>query len=56
MAFARTRRVALWPALEQATRTERTPYPQTLAVSADAITAGPGHIAPLHAGSRASHS
>ncbi|MFH9201296.1 hypothetical protein ACH4KT_28170 [Streptomyces anulatus] len=55
MAFA-PRRAALWPVLGQATRTQRTLYPQTPAALADAITAGPRHIAPLHAGSRASRS
>ncbi|MFI1225994.1 MULTISPECIES: asparagine synthase-related protein [Streptomyces] len=53
VAFARTRRAALWPVLGQAARTQRTLYPQALAALADAITAGPGHIAPPHAGTPA---
>lgn len=39
-AFARTRRAALWPVLGQAARTQRTPYPQALAVLADTIDPG----------------
>lgn len=44
-AFARTRRAAMWPVLGQAARTQRTPYPQALAVLADTINAGPERTA-----------
>ncbi|MGW0670715.1 asparagine synthase-related protein [Streptomyces sp. NPDC002746] len=52
-AFARTRRAALWPVLGQAAHTLRTPYPKALAALADAITAGPRHTVPAHAGTSA---
>lgn len=46
MAFARTRHAALWPALGQATRTQRTPHP---------LPANPGRLGGRHHGRARAH-